>query len=643
MKRIPTINLAQLNKRRNPGKIQTQVRTYDPADTPVAYNAAKQVVSYYGDDSWDLSSMSTDGTSAITLHAFTSPGTAAFSPLSLRIREQHKALMWRHMDKGKIRAPKTLRTANLALTAWCRKAENHEVDLFTFLTNPQWLTTESKDINPTYLYLTNPLLLTLWRHREELGVQTKIQLQMLKDVLSNETQSRPEYKQTPLIPSRVYCEILAGLTDRMQVIEDELDLLLGAYTLSKQTSRSISKIASGFHSRTQKKSLKLSITNDLKSIGYDPNGKEKIHQFINSRISLHQVSLMLVVAAFSGMRNGEVSILPLKNVLTEFEQYGSVHYEIQGYTHKLHNGVKRPASWITSHQGVRAIQLAQRIARTIEQEHDKPLKAGQQALLFPTTGNPSARRNGYSLDTYRDKIREIVCPLVVQTDIDELECLELSNSWESDDIIVGQRWPLTFHQLRRSLAVYAHRSGMVSLPVLKSQLQHITDEMALYYSDGFSRAVNLVFDEQHFSHEWNAAKSESSYYAYTLSVLFNDDDLLGRGSQHMANVIESRSLEDTLRLFQENKIAYRETPLGGCASTEPCKIEPMEPIPYQCLEKNCINQIVSSKRLDHIIRFQKGAVASLERNEHGSVEHRLEARHLEILLAARERLTKGVE
>lgn len=637
MKNLPP---AQPHKKINVAEIQTQVRTYDPADTPVAYNAAKQVVSYYGDKSWDLSSMSTDGTSAITLHSFASHGTSALSPLSLQIREQHKALMWRHMDKGKIRAPKTLRSANLALTVWCRKAENYEVDLFTFLTNSEWLATESKQINPTYLYLTNSLLLTLWRHREELGVETKIPLQMLKDVLSNETQNRPEYRQTALIPSRVYCDILAGLIDRMQIIEGELDLLLNAYTLSKQTSRNIPKKASGPQSRSLADS---SIINDLISLGYDPKDNPKIRSFINTRISLHQVTLMLVVTAFSGMRNGEVSILPLENVLTEFEQYGSIHYEIQGYTHKLVNGVKRPASWITSHQGVRAILLAQRIARTIQQEHGKPLKAGQQALLFPTTGNPYARRNGNSLDTYRDKIREIVCPLVVQADIDELECLEMSNSWESDEINVGQRWPLTFHQLRRSLAVYAHRSGIVTLPGLKSQLQHITDEMALYYSDGFSRAVNIVFNDQHFSHEWNAAKSESSYYAYALSVLFNDDDLLGRGSQHMANVIESRSLEDTFRLFQENKLSYRETPLGGCVSTEPCKIEPMEPIPYQCLEKNCVNQVVSSKRLDHIIQFQKGAVASLERNEHGSVEHRLEARHLEILLAARERLTKGFE
>ena len=150
-----------------------------------------------------------------------------------------------------------------------------------------------------------------------------------------------------------------------------------------------------------------------------------------------------------------------------------------------------------------------------------------------------------------------------------------------------------------------------------------------------------MFDKQHFSHEWKAAKAESSYFAYALGVLFSDDDLLGRGAQRMANTVESRSRQDTLRLFEENKLAYRETPLGGCVATDACKTEPLEPIPYHCLETNCVNMVVFGKRLEHVIRLQEMAVATLERDDQGSVEHRLEVRHLEVLLKARERLKVG--
>lgn len=91
----------------------------------------------------------------------------------------------------------------------------------------------------------------------------------------------------------------------------------------------------------------------------------------------------------------------------------------------------------------------------------------------------------------------------------------------------------------------------------------------------------------------------------------------------------------------QNKLAYQETPLGGCVSTDNCKIDPLEPIPYQCIETNCLNQVVFSKRLEHIIKHQKMAVTILERDEKGSVEHRLEVRFLEVLLKASERQKKG--
>jgi hypothetical protein len=183
---------------------------------------------------------------------------------------------------------------------------------------------------------------------------------------------------------------------------------------------------------------------------------------------------------------------------------------------------------------------------------------------------------------------------------------------------------------------------MVTLPALKAQLQHITDEMTSYYSDGFSRARNLVFDKDHFSHEWNAAKAEASYLGFTLGLLFSDEDFLGGVSaQRMSGIVESRSRKDTLRLFEQNKLAYRETVLGGCVSTEECKSQPLEPIPYDCLETNCVNMVVFAKRLRAVVRSQQSVVATLERTERGSVEHRLEVRHLEVLLKAQARLEGG--
>jgi hypothetical protein len=175
-----------------------------------------------------------------------------------------------------------------------------------------------------------------------------------------------------------------------------------------------------------------------------------------------------------------------------------------------------------------------------------------------------------------------ICPIVTQSDIDELNAMELERSWLREGIEVGKPWPLTFHQYRRSLSVYAHRSVMVSLPALKGQLQQITDEMRACYSDGFCRAVNLVFDKEHFSLDWNAAKSESSFLAYSLALLFSDEDrtseIGGRGAVRMQVTVSGRSKEETLKLFRDGKLACRETVLGGRIAVEGCNYTPLEPI-----------------------------------------------------------------
>lgn len=68
---------------------------------------------------------------------------------------------------------------------------------------------------------------------------------------------------------------------------------------------------------------------------------------------------------------------------------------------------------------------------------------------------------------------------------------------------------------------------------------------------------------------------------------------------------------------------------------------PLDPINFECVESNCANLVVRSKRLDMVIRSQESAVAQLVRDENGSVEQRLEAEHLRRMLLARDRLKQA--
>ena len=612
---------------------------YFPADLVVSHTVSGDVASRFADDSWNMSHMSTAGTSTQTL-VFYKRGEPEVSELGLLIRQQQKALMWLHMDAGMVRAWKTLLSTNLALTRWCAWAEDKEVDLFTLLSDPQAVAEHLQELNITYVKVTSPAIKTLWRHRAQLGTRMDMQLRELRQAVARESSSREETRQTPLIPSRVYLAILVALDREMDQIETELDELLAAYAAERTVSRETPQGLTNSQSETHRAKHLKGVAQDMMTLGYEPKTGLSLDNFIAGRINRHQMTLMLTVVAYTGVRKSEVKVLPLEDCLGEFEFLGSTHYKVQGATHKLNQGVKREAGWVTSHQGVRAIRLAQRIGRVMAQQHETPAGKGQQALLFASTVNPYQKKAAQSFDKAIAEARARLCPEIVAQDMAELDRLELDRGWAKDGIEVGKRWPLAMHQLRRSLAVYAHRSGMVSLPALKAQLQHITQEMAAYYTRNFSAAINLVFDQKHIAHEWEAAKAESSYFGYALGLLFSDDELLGQGVTRMGDVVERRTRQETLSLFTQGKVAYRETVLGGCISTEACKTDPLEPIPYDCLESNCVNMVVLGKRLDTVIKSQQGAVAMLEKTEPGSVEHRLELRSLEVLLKAKSRLQR---
>lgn len=619
-----------------PAAVPSSPRPYfDPAMV-VSWDAAGNPVSRYGDRSWNFSSQSNDGTSPLWLHFLDAEG-ATDPTLAAISREQQKALIWLYIDAGKVRAPRTTQNTNWVAVVWAKKALSRGIDLFGLLVNPELVSDELASLSKVYLAFTSGLIHTLCRNSKTLGVDAQTSLQKLRSLIADAYRDRPEYRQTPLIPSRIYCAILGGLVAGLDEIERDLDELLDAYRQSVAASRAAPAGASKVRRQTIRDRALVHVVESMRKFGYDSRRGGPLHKFIEGRINYYQVMLMHTVAGFSGMRVGEVSTLPLHGAIETFEDRGSLHYVINGYTYKLERGVKKAASWITSREGYRAILLGQRIATAIAAElGGKPTK-GQTVLLFCSTSSSFKKKSSETIRVQQERLIDAISPLITQEDIDELNRLELDRAWQRDGIEVGSRWPLAFHQLRRSLSVYAHRSGMVSLPALKAQLQHITDEMRAYYADGYCRAVNLVFDRDHFSHDWNAAKAESSYFGFALALLLSDDDVMGRGADRALTAISTRSRDETVRLFRQGKLAYKETVLGGCVSTEECKTKPLEPIPFECLETDCVNQVVLGKRLDYIIRTQETVVVALERDDRGSVEHRLEADHLSVLLKARQR------
>jgi hypothetical protein len=187
----------------------------------------------------------------------------------------------------------------------------------------------------------------------------------------------------------------------------------------------------------------------------------------------------------------------------------------------------------------------------------------------------------------------------------------------------------------------------VTLPTLKRQLQHITQEMSRYYARGSAFAKDFIdTDRTHFAKEWAEAQHLSAYLAYAGQVLFSDERLFGghaawvQSRAVQASPVSVYSREQTVRMFGKGELAYRETVLGGCVSVEPCKSTPLDWMRLDCLESNCRNLVVVPSKLQRVIKAQQVTVAKLRAVDEASVEYRIEAQTLQRLLDAQKKLIK---
>lgn len=439
--------------------------------------------------------------------------------------------------------------------------------------------------------------------------------------------------QTAVIPSRIYSIILNNLSKELEYVEKVCDELI-EFLSNANTS-----------TRGNYPDISIQLKEYAAKIG-----QGEIYRLSNIAGWISNVYAVCgtIIAAYSGMRRNEVNNLRL-NALSSFEHNGTVHHCIQGYTTKFNSGRAKPAQWVTNNLGFRAINVALKIAMKLYELNGyniSKIKGKNDFLLFPRHGFGSYGEfnasNFQDANIPRDNLFYRITTVISNEDIKELEQIDINRNWRKEEKFkINKKWPLSLHQFRRSLAIYAHRSGIVTLPSLKAQLQHITLEMSMYYSKGSVFAKTMVFEQEHFAHEWNAGMNLSKYLGYTMNVLLSDEKLFGgaatwaHSSAVKSSPVSVYSREHAIKMFEKGEIGYQETVLGACTSTQRCDSLPLNPIPFDCLETNCRNLVVSPKKLDKVIQSQTNFVQQLEQERPNSVELRLEKQGLNILNSVR--------
>lgn len=634
-----------------------------PNDFAVSRKQDGSTASVYGDDSWDWTPYSDDGRVSPLSFPFWKEGNKTLERQQLLDEMHWLMFLVIYKREGIAFSYATLCGYLKILRPIARYCEEQSIRIHSLLSSQvrlaEFISTAMKPRQAEHLSPLLSILLTLGDREVGFVVPGKGLLDTLQAIIRN---SRKSAKQTAPIPTRIYSHLISTLANELNGFEAVSERVLA-----------IASACAGdpFTGRTKSAQRKHSRIKNIERFGYKPEFDELLQEYglnayFDSRglsktikgmsdcLGRIQMIAKMTIHVFSGMRDDEALDLPYE-CIEEPVSGGKKHCVIVGNTTKLNNGKRKRTRWITSKEGRQAIGIAQRIANlvydkiegndkeSVERNRLRPLFASIGYLGF--AGHPPESKNGAVLPTCLDlanypEVRDVLQPVIEERDLFELEQIDAQRAWRSESQYqVGKPWHLTTHQIRRSLALYAQRSGLVSLPSLRRQLQHITQEMSQYYAKGSPFAQNFIGDDKsHFGHEWQESTSISGALSYLINVIFSDDRLFGGHGNYVERRIKSGevpvSRNDIMQKFKRGEIAYKETPLGGCVKVGNCNQVGFRLLDVDCIS-GCKNMVGKMPKLNLVITAQTRLVESLNAE---SVEFRMESADLKVLLAARDNL-----
>lgn len=629
-------------------------------DFVVSRYADQSPASLYGDLTWDWTPYVADARSSVLNFQFWQDASVPSKPRLALVEEVRWIVFlvsWRR--PGPRLAFETLTSYVKTLRALARYCERVGKTIKSVLTETDTLlgAVDAMPVGSLHAKVIGGLLTTLARLGEPLVGYTVAGERAKKAVNVIVQEYARSAKQHPPLPTRIYSHVistlLAELRDFERVADNYFSLIEKCienpfFGRMPATQFAIAQRL-GIKRDPQPNLADLLEVYSLTDYFHSKDIRPKANG-LSAGLTRIQSICRLIVHVFSGMRDEEVERLSYGCLEISY-QGDRPYYVITGITTKLNNGKPKPARWVTSSEAAKALEMAHRIAEVCRRgaaaKSNVAVPEKEALPLFLSTaylrlgGQSPKGKPGTFLAGVLDldalpALRADLQPVITEIDLKELEQIDPHRAWRSEARFqLGGNWRFTTHQLRRSLVLYAHRSGLVSLPSLRRQLQHVTEAMTRYYARGSAFADNFIDgDKEHVGSEWREVQPVSSALAYILSVLTTDDVLFGaHGSwvQHRLRGADGLVLVDrdaTIARFKKGELAYKETLLGGCTSTESCEIQPIKWLQIDCA-KGCKNMVGRLSKLERVIVAQSKMVSRLDR---ATVEYRAENGDLGVLL-----------
>ncbi|EEY98024.1 phage Integrase [Vibrio sp. RC586] len=212
---------------------------------------------------------------------------------------------------------------------------------------------------------------------------------------------------------------------------------------------------------------------------------------LQSAIIELQTICFIVCGALTGMRRSELYCLD-SNSFRDKELYGRKYYVLRSEHHKFSQGRGKPAEWITTKLAEKAIDLAEAISRFMRIqliEDDDPMSEYNSSCLWLVQGRKSQLPIISQDNNMRRHFRKIckkANAIITENDLNEFKIINPNREPKkaAENLKVGNIWPLTTHQLRRTFAVFSKRHNLCHDIAIKEQFKHLDLPTTEWYGEG---------------------------------------------------------------------------------------------------------------------------------------------------------------
>ena len=439
--------------------------------------------------------------------------------------------------------------------------------------------------------------------------QWLVRLKVARNDLSDES------KRTPLIPVRILANLISGIEKELENLRPHLDGFVSLFEAIYSDQKlwcdrdsnirfninRIKKSGRTWPNKSQNTNVILTKEETLQQFHLDEFLKSENISFnlqpICSYFKRAFEMARILLFIFTGMRASEQRVMPFDCYKElDIPNFGGVSFLFSHTTKMAQDNYSGIVQWVTAPIAKMAVEVAQKITRiNWIRNTPKPFPADHKTVplwLSSHRAKPCKNYTHYDFPiapapAFTVVLKNIDGIFIKQSDIDELVTFDAFRNWDEDPkFAVGKKWPFSSHQGRRSVAVYASRSGMVSLPSMGRQFKHVTLAMTALYSEnsGFAESFILteggkVPEEYQVLSEFRDNQRLNASVAFEEHVIKSDTALLGgRGNEFQ------RQKEDNMPAFLDSAENMKDkiqtgqahyTPLpqgGGCMrATGPCE------------------------------------------------------------------------